>query len=247
MNYSGFAALYDHLMSEAPYDSWVDYIKRSCERTDLTGLRLLDVGCGTGELLMSLLQEEMNVTGVDLSPEMLAMAQDKASKKGWNPWLVEADMTDLEVLGEYDLVTVFCDSLNYLPDSVSVQRAFHSFANQLVTGGLLLFDVHSQQKINKGFVGQTFADADDDVSYIWTSYAGEEADSVEHELSFFAKMADDRYERFDEIHFQRTFPVTDYLDWLSQAGFKVEAVTADFSTRQPCENSERIFFKAVKV
>lgn len=65
--------------------------------------------------------------------------------------------------------------------------AFAGFAKQLKKGGLLLFDVHSEYKVNEEFVGQTFADADEDVSYIWNSFSGEEPNSVEHELSFSLK------------------------------------------------------------
>ena len=247
MSYIRFASLYDHLMSEAPYNSWVKFIKQSIRRENLEGLSLLDVGCGTGELLLNLLDEEMNVTGVDLSSEMLTIAQEKSCSKGYHPLFIEADMTSLECIAQFDIVTVFCDSLNYLPNEEAVQQAFQSFAKQLGSGGLLLFDVHSQHKVRGGFVGQTFADADEDASYIWTSFAGEEEDSVEHELTFFAKHEDGLYERFDETHFQRTFPIKDYCQWLTEAGFKVESVTADFSRNEPDESSERIFFKAVKV
>lgn len=246
MTYTGFAALYDQLMSEAPYDQWIEYIKEASVQHDLTDVSLLDVGCGTGELLMLLLDEGMRVTGVDLSAEMLTIAQEKAMKKGYSPLLIEADMTSLETIDTFDIVTVFCDSLNYLPTQTAVQQAFAAFAKQLKQGGLLLFDVHSQHKISQ-FIGQTFADADEEASYIWTSYEGEEVDSVEHELTFFAKLSNNQYERLDELHYQRTFSIEQYNQWLEQAGFKVESITADFSNQQVHEESERIFIKAIKL
>ncbi|MDQ0205511.1 class I SAM-dependent DNA methyltransferase [Alkalicoccobacillus murimartini] len=247
MRYAGFASLYDYLMSEAPYDQWVEYVRKNVPNQQLDGLTLLDVGCGTGELMLELLKQNVEVTGLDLSADMLTVARTKAGEQGFNPLLIEADMTELAPLAVYDLVTVFCDSLNYLATEDEVKLAFEGFAKQLSPGGLLLFDVHSQHKINHEFIGHTFADADEDVSYIWTSFAGEYPDSVEHELTFFSIKDSGEYERFDEVHAQRTFSINQYKQWLLEAGFRVESVTADFSPNPPSEKSERIFFKAIKL
>ena len=247
MRYAGFASLYDYLMADAPYSQWLEYVRGNVPDQRLESIRVLDVGCGTGELLLLLLQQGMNGTGLDLSPEMLTIARAKAEQKGYHPLLIEADMTELPQLETYDLVTVFCDSLNYLRTEDDVQLALQGFAKQLVSGGILLFDVHSEYKVNKGFIGQTFADADEDVSYIWTSFAGEKSNSVEHELTFFSQLETGHYERVDELHVQQTFSVHQYRIWLEQSGFKVDSVTADFMTSEPDETSERIFFKAVKM
>ncbi|MFK3938436.1 class I SAM-dependent DNA methyltransferase [Alkalihalobacillus sp. NPDC078783] len=247
MNYTGFASLYDYLMADAPYAGWLEFVKESVQGQPLHGLKFIDVGCGTGELLLLMLKQGMNGTGLDLSPEMLTVARAKAEEEGFSPLLIEADMTSLPKLDEYDLVTVFCDSLNYLRSADDVQLAIAGFAQQLKKNGLLLFDVHSEYKINEEFVGQTFADADEDVSYIWNSFSGVEPNSVEHELSFFAKTEFGHYERTDELHVQKTFSIDQYCTWLQHAGFKVVSVTADFTQNEPTDKSERIFFKAIKL
>lgn len=247
MTYTGFATLYDYLMADAPYDGWLDFVKKSVQAQSLSGLKFIDIGCGTGELLLLMLKQGMNGTGLDLSPEMLTIARAKAEEEGYSPFLIEADMTQLPELDSVDLVTVFCDSLNYLRTEEDVQSAFAGFAKQLKPNGILLFDVHSEHKINKGFIGQTFADADEDVSYIWNSFSGEEPNSVEHELTFFAKTESGQYERTDELHVQKTFSVAQYCTWLKEAGFNIESVTADFTQDEPTDTSERIFFKAIKL
>ena len=55
----------------------------------------------------------------------------------------------------------------------------------------------------------------------------------------------DLYERFEEYHNQRTFPMATYKSLLNQAGFEVKEVLADFD-EEPSETSERIFFIAIK-
>ena len=70
---------------------------------------------------------------------------------------------------------------------------------------------------------------DDYVSYIWNSFPGELPDSVEHELSFFVlDEQTGKYDRFDELHYQRTYSVQQYSDWLKAAGFKILEICADF-------------------
>jgi SAM-dependent methyltransferase len=245
MNYHVFASLYDSLMEEAPYDQWVYFIKQSLMTEDLSGISVLDVGCGTGELLLRLLDEGVHGTGVDLSAEMLVVAKEKFNESGY-PLLLEQNMCTMPKLGWFDVVTVFCDSINYLSEEQDVQQAFKRVADQLKEGGLLLFDFHSISKIEDGFIGQTFADDGEDIAYIWTSFSGEYDYSVEHELSFFIKDEHGRYERYNELHKQRTFSVRTYQQWLEEAGFIVETITADFSNQSPDDESERIFIKARK-
>ncbi|WP_100372220.1 class I SAM-dependent DNA methyltransferase [Bacillus sp. FJAT-45037] len=246
MSYQAFATLYDRLMADAPYDEWVTVLKRALAVDSLQGVSLLDVGCGTGELLVRLANQGADVTGVDLSNEMLVVAREKCMAAGVSPLLLHQDMRDLEVLGEFDAVTVFCDSLNYLETEKSVLAAFASLHKQLTQNGLLLFDVHSTTKMEQGFIGQTFADADEEISYIWHSFEGEHLYSVEHELTFFVRSEEGTYHRYDELHKQRTFSVEQYVTWLEEAGFSLEGVTADFGEEHPTDESERIFIVARK-
>ncbi|ERN54686.1 class I SAM-dependent methyltransferase [Alkalihalophilus marmarensis] len=246
MNYQVFAALYDQLMADAPYDEWLSFTKKTLGVDYLEGIQILDVGCGTGELLLSMLDEGADVTGVDLSSEMLVVARDKCMKKGVSPLLIHQDMRKLGDLGQYDVATIFCDSLNYLETPDDVKAALHSVSQNVVDNGWLLFDVHSISKIEDEFVGQTFADSEEEISYIWHSFPGEHQNSVEHELTFFVKQENGLYERYEELHKQRTYSVEEYTTWLLEAGFEVEAVTADFSSEIPSEESMRIFFAARK-
>ena len=67
---------------------------------------------------------------------------------------------------------------------------------------------------------------------------------MEHELTFFVlNEKTDQYIRFDELHRQRTFPISEYSKWLEAAGFDVLEVSADYSDNIPSDTSERIFFR----
>ncbi|RDU35451.1 SAM-dependent methyltransferase [Neobacillus piezotolerans] len=248
MSYGHFAYLYDGLMEEAPYDGWVRLVLDAWEKYGPCGEKsLLDLGCGTGELSLRFARNGFSVTGVDLSADMLSVARAKSEEAGLSIPFYEQDMAQLELPDSYGVIGIFCDSLNYLRKEDEVKSTFSHALSHLAPGGLLVFDVHSPQKIERGFVNHSFSLNGDSVSYIWDSFSGEEPLSVEHEISFFVlDESDGRYDRFDEMHYQRTYPPETYRDWLMEVGFKAVSITADFTNSEPKPDSERIFFIAKK-
>ncbi|MRX71335.1 methyltransferase domain-containing protein [Bacillus lacus] len=249
MIYQGFAAVYDEVMSEAPYELWTSFIVEAMKAEGSSGGRqVLDVACGTGEITTMLYKLGFATTGIDISAEMLAAASRKAMENNQDIPFFQQDMRELQgVEDTFDAVCICCDSLNYLETREDVVSALTGAFNALKKGGVLIFDVHSEYKINEIYLKNTFADSSEDISYIWNSFKGEFQNSVEHELSFFVRSEEGFYERFDETHYQRTFSVSDYLSFLKNAGFSGGNVSADFQYgKQPDKLSERIFFTAAK-
>lgn len=249
MSYQQFAYLYDELMRDAPYGEWVKFVKEMLVKYNINEApQLLDLACGTGELSVRFAKEGFQVTGVDLSEDMLAVAQAKAESQGERIPFFRQNMAELEGQGQFDVIGIFCDSLNYLETEEEVIDTFSSVFQHLRSGGLFFFDVHSIYKLSHGFMNQTFALNEEQISYIWNSFPGELPDSVEHELSFFVlDERTDKYDRYDELHFQRTYPVQQYSSWLLESGFDILEVCADFAPSPPQSNSERIFFVVRKM
>ncbi|WP_026829028.1 class I SAM-dependent DNA methyltransferase [Exiguobacterium artemiae] len=242
MAYEQFAYVYDELMQDVPYPEWVAWVLEQVE----PGKRIADIGCGTGTATL-LLADHYEVTGVDLSEEMLEIAQEKAMETNRHVDFWVQDMRELELPDSVDAITILCDSLNYLQTESDVKQTFDSAARLLTDGGKLLFDVHSPYKMETLFNGKTYATHAEQSSYIWFADPGEDPLSVVHELTFFIEGEDGRYDRVDETHHQRTYPPEQYITWLREAGFRVCAVTGDFTSDAPTETAERIFFVAEKV
>jgi 2-polyprenyl-3-methyl-5-hydroxy-6-metoxy-1,4-benzoquinol methylase len=247
MSYERFAYVYDYLMQDVPYDGWLEFVNKQAKTYSLQGESVLDIACGTGELSLRLVRDGYNVTGVDLSQDMLMVAQEKALEMNVKLNLFQQDMSKLDSLGEYDLITIFCDSLNYLEDERDVENTFKSVYAHLKHDGLFLFDVHSIYKMTQIFINQTFTLTDEHVSYIWDCFPGEVPNSVEHELTFFVKDEEtNQYNRVEELHKQRTYPILTIKEWLKDAGFEVLNISADFTQEAPTDHSERIFFTCKK-
>jgi predicted TPR repeat methyltransferase len=247
MSYNRFANVYDELMKDVPYDLWVERFMEQIQKLQKDCKTVLDIGCGTGELSIRFSNRGFNVTGVDLSDEMLMIASEKASRYGVNIPFYQQDMKELEGLGKFDAAVIFCDSLNYLSNEDDVKSTFRRVHEHLTDRGLFMFDVHSIYKMEHLFHNQTYAIADEDVSYIWNCFEGEQQYSVEHELTFFIRDQEaDFYQRFDELHKQRTFDVDLYKQWLNDAGFDLLEILSDLENLPLNESTERVLFVAKK-
>lgn len=243
-SYKEFAHIYDALMTDIPYDNYVNKVLSCVE--NVTGKALLDIGCGTGVLSAKLMAEGFMVQAVDLSEEMLSMAADRFQKEGYHIPLFQMSMTDLEGFHDVDVALVSIDSLNYLEVEEQVVQTFEGIYQSLKEGGQLFFDVHSLYKMDELFLDGPFTYEDENVAYIWHTELGEEPHSVYHDLTFFMRKENGLYERFEESHFQRTYSVNNYITWLTQVGFSKVNVTADWTNDEPTNTSERIFFHVTK-
>lgn len=231
--YEEMSLFYDQLTLDQPYESWLEIVNYFAEDKG----SILDIGCGTGSLT-SLFNEFKQVTGMDLSIDMLAIAAQKSEHVNW----LEGDMTDFQLNTSFDVITIFCDSLNYLPETEHVVATFKRVFEHLDNNGVFMFDVHTNFKMDTLFNNQSYIDESDDVFLGWEAVKGEEPLSVWHDMSFFIRQSDGKYNRFDESHYQRTYLESEYKDMLAQVGFKDIQTFVDFEINNHDGEGHRLFF-----
>lgn len=247
MSYRQMANLYDQLMAHAPYDEWVNFTEEIIKDADLEGKRIVDLGCGTGEIAIQLADKGYELTGVDYSSDMLTIANQKAADQKLDIQWLQQDLRELEGLTNFDVAISYCDVMNYITDADDITKSVKNVYDSLRPGGIFIFDVHHLEYINENYIGQTFAEVEDEVSYIWHCTAGDLPGEMYHDLTFFY-LQDDKYERFDEQHHQKTHEINFYKNILKEKGFENIKVYADFSTKSENlgESPARIFFSAIK-
>jgi ubiquinone/menaquinone biosynthesis C-methylase UbiE len=111
---------------------------------------LLDLACGEGTFALAMAKAGLEVTGLDLSEDMLEIARRRADEAGPQPdgralkiKFVQADMRSFARAERFDLATCWYDSLNYLVEPDDLVAAFTAVARALAPGGLFIFDMNT--------------------------------------------------------------------------------------------------------
>lgn len=139
--YEAFAPIYNDFNHLNDYEMWVGRtLLPALEEHGLKHGRVLDVGCGTGRAFAPLLRRGWQIFGCDLSPAMLERAREEG---GEEVELAVADMRELPVFGEFELIISLNDPVNYLLGDGDLERAFAGMRANLADGGLVIFDCNS--------------------------------------------------------------------------------------------------------
>lgn len=243
--YETFASVYDAIMDDRLYDKWTAFSLRHLPKTNTTN-RLLELACGTGIQSIRFSEAGFDVTGLDLSADMLDVARKRALKHCQDITFIKGDMLDLSHVGKYHFVTCYSDSICYMKDEIEVGDVFKQVYNCLEDDGIFIFDVHSTYQMDELFPGYSYHENAEDFAMMWDSFEDQAPHSIVHELTFFLKKEDGTFERFDEVHEERTYEQLTYDILLEEAGFKSFQLFADFEDQTPTETSKRWFFVAQK-
>lgn len=244
--YQTFAYYYDLLMDKSLYPKWLQFSRRHFGEP-FKNKKVLDLACGTGDLAVLFAQEQADTYGVDLSEEMLTLAEERGMQDQVDIAWLQGDMTQLSDIGitDFDLITCFDDSLCYLTDLAAVEQCFSEVYQCLQPGGTFLFDVHSLYQMNQVFPGYMYNEHDEDWAFMWSSYADDQPNSALHDLTFFVWRDElEAYEALHEEHHERTYPYLEYQALLTKVGFVDIEIYGGFNDEALEEETPRWLFKA---
>ena len=139
------------------------------------------------------------------------------------------------------MITIFCDSLNYLETLNDVKMTFERVYQHLNKNGVFIFDVHTVHKMKTLFNNKSYIDESDNVFVGWDAICGEEPLSVYHEMTFFVSQQNGLYRRFDESHYQRTYDEQIYRNLLQDVGYHSVKTFTDFNIHSHEEDAHRLF------
>jgi SAM-dependent methyltransferase len=183
---------------------------------------LVDVACGGGEFAVAMARRGIEVTGVDQSPEMLALARRSAESSGVKVTFLEQDMRELRLPSPKDAATCLYDSLNYLVDEKEFEQALAAIARGLRVGGLFLFDMNTLRGMATKWANRTWLvrDIEDELEVHQTEFDYDTGIATIR-INAFLQRQGDLFERIREVHRERGYPLPVIEAALAAAGFAI--------------------------
>lgn len=241
--YTILAGCYDRLTADVDYGKWADYVERHFRRWRRPVRSVAELGCGTGSLTRLLARRGYAVTAVDLSPDMLAVADQKC--RGLGVLFLCQDMSRLTLLEPADAIISCLDSVNYVTRPAALKRTFQRVYRHLAPGGLFLFDVKTPLAL-EGADGQTNLDEDEDIFCVWRGEYSPRRRVCGYGLDLFVRQEDGSWSRGGEYHEEYAYTLEELTGFLQDAGFQNVRIYGDKTMRPPGEGALRVFLAAGK-
>lgn len=242
--YHALAASYDRLTWDVDYAAVVDFYFQILSKEQLKPRTAVDLACGTGSVSVLLSEKGLQVTGVDMSEEMLCQASQKAMERDVPVRFVCQRLEQLRLPRGVDLAVCALDSLDYITDPENCRQAICRAYKALNPGGCFIFDVNTPEKL-RAMDGQVFLDEDDDVYCVWRGEFNEKTNICTYGMDLFQRQGN-VWQRSWEEHQEYAYSRAQLEGFLKDAGFTSVEVFGDRRMEQPNETDQRIYFKARK-
>ncbi len=243
--YSYLSKMYDLLMEDVNYKEWFHYIEGFIKSYGNGGGKVLELACGTGNMTELLLDNGYKVVALDISEEMLMVAQGKTKKHSGQIRYVCGDMCHFKMEDRFDHVVALCDGYNYILEEEDLTKSFRAVHQHLKSDGLFVFDISSKYKLSTILGNNTYAENDDSCSYIWENFYDEVNDVLDFDFTLFVEEGR-HYKKYFETHRQKAHETQEIIGLLENIGFEVLLVSDDFTDQPWHSKSERIHFVCKK-
>lgn len=232
-------------MADVDYPAWAALYRELLCMRGVEGGAVCECACGTGGLTLPL-AKTYDMTGVDSSGDMLAIAAEKARRAGLSIPFVQTDMRAFSLHRPADAVLCTCDGVNYLRGARDVAAFFHAAHRALRPGGALIFDVSTLYKMKHILGDRSLCEDGEDVVYFWKNRFYEKECRVEMTLTIFKREAGGLYSRITEEQTQYGYTAAALRQLLLKAGFTDIGVYGDRTTDAPTAAARRIHVAATK-
>ena len=242
-SYETLSAYYDRFTEDVGYAGWADFFERVFAREGVQPRLILDLACGTGSLTRLLADRGYEMIGADASPDMLMQAMQNTMDCDPRPLFLNQRMEDLDLYGTVDVCLCCLDSVNYVTDPDTLQKAFervHLFLEPKT--GLFVFDVNTPEKFAR-IDGNAYVREDEDVFCVWQ--AAVEDGLCAYQFDIFERDGE-AWTRAQETHEERVYPLEQLAAMLARAGFSEIKTYGDQSFSPVRGGEDRVYFTARK-
>lgn len=222
-SYAGrHAQLYDLFYSDKDYAGEAGFVHRSLEASGSVH-RVLDVACGTGRHVIELAKLGYDVTGVDHSPDMIALAKGRVIETASGISFVCQDMRELDVTGRpFDAAVCLFDSIGYVVSNEGVMAALAGIRDHLKPGAPFVIEFWHAPAMIRSFDPvrvRRWETDDGEVVRISKTRLLPDRQAAQVDYTVFELRKDGTYGSFEETQVNRYFSVPEMAGWLERTGF----------------------------
>lgn len=243
-SYEFLAGSYDAFTADVDYPRWADYVEGHFSRLKRPVRTVLDLACGTGSLTRELALRGYSLMGVDLSADMLSLAEEKCRDLDDRPRFFCRSMEKLRLPEPVDACVCCLDSVNYILKPKRLREAFRRVYEALEPGGLFLFDADTPEKL-ESMDGEVFLDETEDEYVVWRGEYSERRRVCSFWMDIFRRQGA-VWLRGEELHEEYAYTMNELESYLKEAGFVRIKRYGELKFRAPKEREQRIFFAAIK-
>jgi SAM-dependent methyltransferase len=211
---------------------------------------ILEPACGSGRTLIPLLRAGLDVSGFDLSEEMLERSRARCAHEGFAPDLTRQRFEDFAYGRRFGAILVPAGSFTLIDDVAVAMAVLQRFLDHLEPGGVLVLDM----------AGLNALAADRPDRRRWTAPGGDvlTCEGVRTATDWLAQRAEAayRYERWRdgvlvetqlEVLAQRYWGLTEFQLALAASGFADVTVTGGYDRRRAPRAADRVLtFEAIR-
>jgi ubiquinone/menaquinone biosynthesis C-methylase UbiE len=129
------AKYYDLIYNDKDYEKEVTFIEDIFKNTRKPK-KILEIGCGTGNYTKILLERGYEITGVDISENMLKTAKEKCNSK-----FIKGDIRDTSINDRFDACIAMFAVMGYITENSDIVKALNNIRKHLKKNGIFIFDV----------------------------------------------------------------------------------------------------------
>ncbi|HEY0782665.1 MAG TPA: class I SAM-dependent methyltransferase, partial [Thermoanaerobaculia bacterium] len=186
-------------------------------RSGVRSGHVVDLGCGGGTWARTLVENRYAVTGIDLSPAMIALARQRTPEATFH-----AGSFFVLDLPPCDAITCLGEGFNYAFDDAAgpdgLLHLFQKIHAALHPGGVLLFDIALPGQAKPS--PRTGGKEGEGWAILFMAEEDREAKTLTRRITTFREVEGGVYRREHEIHQQRLYEKEEIAELLEQAGFR---------------------------
>ncbi len=233
--------VYGHMFTEERAEKESAFVTGALQLKE--GASVLDLCCGQGRHSVQLAKRGLKVTGLDLNPDYVELAQQAAKASKVEIETVAADMREIPFADKFDAIVNMYSSFGYLESEAEDLKVLESAARALKTGGRILLDMLNREWAIDNYIRNDWHTGADGTLYV----ERRDLDLATSRMHVHFIVVDPKGGRRESIgHMIRLYTLTEMTRLLERVGMRVTKVFGGFEGEEYGIGTRRMIIVATK-